>query len=1012
MPRPDDAVPPPDPWRVTHVSKGHGEASHYASVLALGNGHIGVRNGLGTSADAGRATYLAGLWERSSIDYHERFPGFARHDDTRVPVADGTTLDLHQGNDARGLAEGQWLDAEWTLDMATGLSRCVRHWRAPDGGTLTVTTERLVPWTNEPLLLIRCRILSTGYTGPLSVDSALLVDTAATGQGDDPRIGLHGAQALAASHAQADATSASLGQTARVSGIHMACLQKHRLPDDAFHFAHAVTGADGVHQWFTADIRDGQTLTLEKAVAYATGRADADNAHAALLHDAGHITEQALATPFDALITAQARRCTAFWQAADLAIDGDAASEQALRLALFHARQAVPVDSAISIPAKGLTGEGYGGHHFWDSDVYLLPALVTLAPHAARSILAFRIRTLDKARAHAREMNHARGALYPWRTIDGDECSAYFPSGSAQYHINADIAYALQLYVEVSGDDSILLEGGAEMLAETARIWLDIGSCNPRRGNAFCICQVTGPDEYKVLADNDYYTNAMAQRHLAWAARTLAWLVDQHPDQYAQLASRIGLHADEPAAWQRAADSMYLPTPDPRLGVFAQDDTFLDRPRLPATLAERTHGRPLLLDLHPLTIYRHQVCKQADVLHALALAGDGISQPRLRCNFDYYEAITTHDSTLSPPVFSLAAGRTGNTRKALKYLDDTLRIDLANSHGNTSHGVHLAAMAGSWLALTWGLGGFAGTGNEPTFAPQCPARWRGYRFGLTWRGRQLHVAVTAMQATYELISGDALDIRHYGQPLHLEPGRVQRCAIPASRLFPAAFKAFIFDLDGVLADTASLHLAAWKALAEAEGLAFDDTLAARLKGVDRMGSLDILLQASNRTCTHDEKVAMAMRKNAHYVQLIDQLGPEALLPGALQALHEIRRAGLKTALASSSRNAPHLLERLGIAPLFDFVVDAASLGHGKPDPEIFLAAAQGLGLAPEACIGVEDAAAGITAIHAAGMAAIGIGDGTELDSADITLPAMDEFDVRDFAIDTQTSTQASSLPPK
>jgi alpha,alpha-trehalose phosphorylase len=257
---------------------------------------------------------------------------------------------------------------------------------------------------------------------------------------------------------------------------------------------------------------------------------------------------------------------------------------------------------------------------------------------------------------------------------------------------------------------------------------------------------------------------------------------------------------------------------------------------------------------------------------------------------------------------------------------------------------------------------------------------------------------------YALTEGAPLDILHGGETVSLHAGRpvslpLHALASPApkSPIFKdLIFKGVIFDLDGVIADTAVVHHAAWKKLATDIGLPFNDAIGERLKGVDRRGSLDILLEQATRTYSEDEKEALASRKNDYYREQIESFGPQHLLPGARNAVESVRHAGLKTALASASRNAPLLLERLGIADLFDYVVDANHIGHPKPDPEIFLAAASGLGLAPRDCLGVEDAAAGIASIHAAGMKAVGIGHPQALSGADVLLPDVASFDISVF----------------
>ncbi|CAM5242650.1 beta-phosphoglucomutase [Rhodanobacter lindaniclasticus] len=980
-----------DPWQLVRHGTDPAGFAQDESLFALANGTLGVRGNLEEADSPSQATLLSGVWERTPIEYHERFPGFASHTDTRLPVADATHIRLRLGDTPVRLEQGEWLQFERALDLRHGCYRRRLRWRSPQGATLEIEAERLVSLAAPGLLAIRYRVRSLDYHGPITLESSITTGREATGQGDDPRIGARLAGGLSNWAAHADESKAWVGQQTTHSGIRLVCAQRHQAEAGlALHGIDQTT--DGVTQTYVGMLAPGQSVGLDKLVAYTFSAPFANDTTAALLAQADATLAEATALGYPALLERQAQVLAGFWAQADLAIDGDPATEQALRLNLFHLFQSSSRDGHAGTAAKGLTGEGYEGHCFWDAEVFMLPVLATLAPERARAMLAWRHRTLERARAHARELNHPHGALYAWRTIGGDECSAYFPGGSAQYHINAAVAWAIRLYVDASGDQAFLLECGAEMIFETARIWPQIGHFNPRRGGAFCIHEVTGPDEYSALVDNNHYTNRMAQRHLRDAAATADWMALSHPADYAALAARIGLGANEPARWRAAAQAMHLPV-DAELGIFPQDDGFLDKPRLPAALASTPDHRPLLLRMHPLGIYRHQVCKQADALLALMLAGEQVEVAAKRRNFDYYEAVTVHDSTLSASTFAVLAAEVGYAGKAHRYFLDTLRVDLDDLHGNAAHGLHMAAMAGSWLALTWGYGGLRVHDGLPGLAPRLPAAWRSYRFGLRWRDAHLRVEVDGDGVRYTLTAGEALTFLHDGTPQRLHAG--QSLQLPCAG-FPAPPKAVVFDLDGVLADTAVLHRAAWQQLADEIGVPLDEIAAARMKGVDRRGSLDILLESAPRPYSEAEKQALAARKNACYVDLIGRLGPQDLLPGARAAVESVRRAGLRTALASASRNAPQLLDRLGIATLFDYVVDAGRIARSKPDPEIFLAAAQGLGLRPRECLGVEDAAAGIAALHAAGMAAVGIGRAQELDQADVLLPDIAAFDISRF----------------
>ncbi|HWT41911.1 MAG TPA: beta-phosphoglucomutase, partial [Sphingopyxis sp.] len=624
------------------------------------------------------------------------------------------------------------------------------------------------------------------------------------------------------------------------------------------------------------------------------------------------------------------------------------------------------------------TGEGYEGHYFWDAETFMLPVLALQAPDKARTLLSYRIGKLDRARAHARALGHACGALYPWRTIAGDECSSHYPTGSAQYHINGDIAYALALYVAATGDEDFRAEA-AEMLFETARMWMEIGAFDARRGGAFCLYGVTGPDEYSALVDNDFYTNAIARRHLAYAAETAEWL--RARGDLAALAGAIGLGDSEIVDWQRAADAMWLPV-DSVLGVHPQDDAFLGRPELPSLAARDGHG-PLLMRYHPMILFRHQVAKQGNVVQAMAMDLVDMPLSRQRRNLDYYARVTTHDSTLSSVSFAIVAARLGDEAAALDFLAECAFVDLEDRHGNTAHGLHMAALAGSWLVLAQGWGGLRLDGPVPSFRPQLPVAWNAYRFRLQWRGSVIELAVDAAGCTYRLLSGAPLDIVDHGRALCIGPDSV---TAPRPTL-----KGVIFDLDGVLTDTAEDHYQAWQALADTHGFAFDRVVNEQLKGVDRAGSLRLILDHAGTAVDADRFDAMLAEKNDLYRARLAAYSPANLFAGVTRLFAGLRAAGLRIGLASASRNAGDVVRLLGISDQFDFIADAGGVAHGKPAPDIFLACAAGMGLAPELCIGIEDAQAGISAIHAAGMVAIGIGSEEALPDADFNVPVIGDL---------------------
>jgi len=918
------------------------------TLFAVANGVIGVRGVIDELDGGGADTFLAEGYETRPISYHERFKGFADATDTRfaAPSAAGLTVILDGA--PVDFAHARMERCVRTLDFDRGVHERETLWRLADGRKLEVILTRLTPFGAGALAASRARVRLVEGAGEVSIAFPLEGARSAapdSRETDDPRISARAVHALETIGTRTGASWDGLIQKTRNSGRLVACAQ-------ACETLEAGPGEACAARYTAYEVAEAGDP--EELIGAAAGRA-----------------QVARREGFAALAEGHARTLEDFWRGADIAISGDPEFERALRFNLFHLFQSTGRGEGVGTAAKGLCGEGYEGHYFWDTEAYVVPVLVFTAPELARSLLDYRYRTLDKARENARLLDHEKGALYAWRTISGRECSAHYPTGSAQYHINAAIAYAVELYTGATDDLDFLRDQGAEILFETARVWFDVGAFNPRRGGAFCITGVTGPDEYTALVDNNYYTNVMARRHFRAAVSAASRLKSEEPVAYAALAARIGLEESELENWRCAADAMYLGH-DRLLGVTPQDDGFLDRPRLDFSAAGE-HERPLLLHRNPMTLFRHQVCKQGDVIQAHAMSGEPVSPAQKRRDFDYYEPLTTHDSTLSASAFAIAAIQAGHEAKALDYHRLAAFVDIEDRFDNASHGPHMAALAGSWLALAFGWAGLQVTDGELHLAPQAtPAG--GYAFRFCWRGSVIEARVDARAVTCQLISGPAQTLIHRGRPVEVSGTlRLKHGCKPA---------AVIFDLDGVLTDTASAHYRAWKRLAEEEGIAFDEAANEALKGVDRMGSLDLILKSAGREAPQAEREAMAARKNGFYLEEIGRFGPGDLFDGALDLLSALSAAGARIGLASASRNAPLLLEKLGISDWFDHVADPARVARGKPAPDIFLACAEALGVSPGACVAVEDSRAGLDAILAAGMASIGIGSPQTLCGAD------------------------------
>ena len=969
---------PIDAWLIRETAFDPRMAARNETIFALGNGHLGMRGNLEEEAgNRVHGTYVNGFFEETPIAYGEGAHGYPKNHQILLNVADGKRIQLYVDSQPFDLSTGTTEAYERSLDLRQGVLTRIVRWRSPGGALVELTVRRLVSLTRRPIAAIHYEVALLEGEVPLRIVSSIDGDVRNQPRTDDPRIGTHlPDRALFTIRSEvADGWGAILQKTA-TTGFTLAAAMDHDI-DAASSCAaptriEAVTSTDRVSLIVDVDAGSGSRVALTKYLAYCPSL---DAPDTDLIQRARAAIADARALGFAGLVAEQRAALARFWAISDVEIDGDAAIQQGVRFNLFSLLQAADDGGRTSLAAKGLTGEGYEGHYFWDTEIFALPFFIYTQPQIARALLRYRCGILDAARARAAEMSQ-RGALYPWRTIGGEEASAYFPAGTAQYHINADIAHAVAQYVSATGDRSLLREGAAEMVFETARLWADLGDYVPSQGGQFCINEVTGPDEYTALVNNNCYTNLMARAHLRYAANLASELAAETPQEYRRLAARIDLTEAEIAAWRKAADLMRVPR-DESLGIHAQDDCFLTRAVWDFANTPRSKY-PLLLHYHPLVIYRHQVLKQPDVVLAQVLLPRDFSMAEKKRNFDYYDPLTTGDSSLSPCIQSVAAAELGYETKAYRYFLETARMDLDDVNGNVADGVHLAAMAGSWVSLVYGFAGFRDDGGRLSFAPRLPTAWRRLAFRLLVRGSLLAVSLSGRQATYHLLDGDPLEVLHFGHPLRVGPD-----APVTAGLVPEP-ECVIFDLDGVITDTAEHHFRAWQRLASEIALPFDRELNERLKGVSRMESLEIILENAGQTASLKDKVRLAERKNAYFRELIEAITPRDLLPGIAELLGSLRAHGIKTAIASMSHNVWDVVRRLEIEPLVDLIVDPTRLVKGKPDPEIFLTAAEQLGVRFENCIGVEDARAGIQAIKEAGMVAVGVG--SDLPEADWLVP--------------------------
>ena len=749
---------PFEPWSVTEVGFRGALLRESESVFALGNGLIGMRGNLEELSASGcesiQGTYLNGVFDSEHIVYGESAYGYAKNHETICSVMDAKSLFLAADGEALDLGVCDVREHRRVLDLRAGLLRRSFVWYTRSGCTLRVETERLVSLTRQELAATRLRVVCASGKTVLTLRSSIALAVIAQGDPNDPRNASGKDRSLHIGELRAEGSLLRMQQRTKRSGFTINCAMEHRCS-----FPGVAAVSDDRADWTAAQtLSPGDSLLLERSICYTyTAAEEADRFD--------ETAAQARSAPvYDALCAEQRACLDAFWDRAGVEIEGDDALLQGLRFNLFHLFQSVGRDGRRNIAAKGLTGEGYEGHTFWDTEAYILPVFLFTEPTLARRLLEYRWAILPKARERARVLGHPRGALFAWRTIDGEECSAYFPAGTAQYHINGDVAHAVHEYWQATADLDFLARFGAEILVETARLYADLGFYSEEKGGRFVLNCVTGPDEYNVMVNNNVYTNSVAEENFRSAAEALDILRSHCPEDYARLCRELSLDEAEPQQWLEAAARMYYP--DARDGIVPQDDGFLERKPWPlSSIPPENH--PLLMHYHGLVIYRHQICKQADLILAMTQYGERYTLEQKKKNFAFYDSVTTHDSSLSMAVFSILANEIGEVSTAYDYFMSSARLDLDDMHHNTKDGLHMANMAGTFNCITRGFGGMRVRDGVLSFAPVCPEQWQGYAFRVCFRERVVEVRVRPEGASYRLLRGEPLTIFSRGEAIEL-----------------------------------------------------------------------------------------------------------------------------------------------------------------------------------------------------------------------------------------------------
>ena len=960
---------------------GKADTARNETLFTLGNGNLGFRGDTEeTNGTVHKGTYINGFYDSEPIQYGENACAYAKNHETILNLPDPKRIEFSVDGHPFDMCgtDGSTVTAfKLELDEDTGILTRKTGWNYQGGSAVELESKRLVSFTHPDCAVIQYCVKNTSQkTERIKLSSYIDTTVGNILAEVDPRIGAkfrHKPLIIDSAHCcerNKDTVQSFSAHTAN-SGLFLSGMAINSLTVHGRQTAWTVyDAAENIPKSVAEfDLNAGETFTLLKYIAYSW-----NNSTQGLTEKAEKECTEFASRGFEKACEEQKTFLTEFWNVARINIeetsehkDGASSTEEALQFNMFHLLQSAGRSGKVSIAAKGLTSEGYEGHFFWDTESYVCPVFTYTAPTVARKLLEYRASILDKAKERAKEMS-LKGALYPWRTISGEETSAYFPAGTAQYHINADIMFALNRYLNAhekdEGFDNNIVQ---EMAAETARMYASLGSFTPSKGGAFCINDVTGPDEYTAIVNNNAFTNLMARENLEISV------------------ARAGNAAsdEEKKSWQKAADCMYIPF-DKQSAIYPQDDSFMDKADWDFANTPK-ENYPLLLHYHPLVIYRHRVLKQPDFVLAQFLLSRKFTLAEKIRNFNFYERYTTGDSSLSHCIMSIMAAETGDTKKALDYFNKTVRMDIDDVNGNSKDGIHTACMAGSWMGIVYGFAGFRDYGGKYSFNPKLPRGWNKVSFSLAIKGCIVDVVLTKDSATYSLRKGSGLELTHRNSTFTIASGE--------SRTFSLKKKlgAVLFDLDGVITDTAPLHYQAWKEMADAEGLQFDREMNKKLLGISREESLAAILSENKVDWTAEKKAECCTQKNERYKELLKGLTGKDILPGILKLLKELKAHNIPATLASSSKNAPAVLAYLGISEYFTAIADAAHVQKAKPEADIFLEAAEKSGAWYNDCVGIEDAEAGIKAIKKGGLTAVGISPDKSLTNADMQVSSTAEL---------------------
>ncbi|OHB54089.1 MAG: beta-phosphoglucomutase [Planctomycetes bacterium GWF2_42_9] len=965
------------------------------SIFSLANEYMGVRGMYeeGLSSDSLDGSYISGIYIKEAQVYGWKRIGFPDYSCCKVNTTNWIKIQIHVGDEAFSMDASSFNGYRRTLDMKNGILKRELVFETRNGNKTKLYWERVVSFSDEHIGAVRLCLEALNHSEVISLsfylDSTkenqecfnrevhcceivkkadeeemfLLMNVVSTGQFYIHRMAIdtHGTKLLKEKY---------LAENRRIG--YSVTFQAEQNKSYVFDKIVSV--------WTNRDCGYPWGLIAKESAATAVPIEKIKEVSDYLLHESKRSLANYNDSAYEIIRNDHKKILESLWQNIDVQIEGDPLTQQGIRFCIFQLINAYRgQDSYLSVSPKGYTGEHYWGRVFWDSESYCLPFYLFTNPAAARNLIEYRYRTLDLARQRAKVFNYD-GCMYPMTTIDGSEDLNYWEYSVCEVHINSTIAYAAFVYEHVTGDTDYLYDKGVELVIEVARFWYSRGTFIPFR-NGFGINFVIGADEWQQFVNNNFYTNYMAKWVLGYAAKITAEMKADAPQKWEALKTKINFKEGESAEWLKASDKMLL-NYNAEMDVFIQDDSFLSQDPYYREWLELEKDIPVERKWAIDKYLKRQVLKQPDILLAMFLFRDRFTLEQKKNNYRFYEQRTAHGSSLSPCIHSILASEIGRYHQAYEYFNYASRLDLDNLNNNTEEGLHISSLAGTWLNIVCGFGGMNYSGKTLEFAPILPSQWQSYSFKISYFGSTIEITRGKEYITYRLINGHNVVCRIFENDVTVT-SEMKTLKVP---LLPQDhFAAVLFDLDGVITDTARYHYLAWKKIADGEGIEFDETINERLRGVSREESIKIIVERSQKQYSKEQLDKLATLKNNLYVEMLQSLTPADVLPGIREFLDILKTKGIKIGLVSASKNAEFVLEELNMKKDFEIIVTGNHTTKSKPDPEAVLLACQKLNLQPCNCVLVEDAFAGIASGKNAGMRTVGIGDKTQLHNADHVL---------------------------